>query len=28
VCSSISVRNTSTIPIEVQNANIIVERAS
>ena len=26
-CSSISVRNTSTIPVIVQNANIIVERA-
>lgn len=27
-CTSISVRNTSTGPIEVQNANIIVERVA
>ena len=27
-CSTISVQNTSTIPIEVQNANLIVERVA
>jgi hypothetical protein len=27
-CNSISVRNISTIPINVQNANLIVERVA
>lgn len=27
-CSQVSVRNTSTVPIDVQNANLIVERVA
>lgn len=27
-CNTVSVRNTSTIPIDVQNANLIVERTA